>query len=79
LAISAALTCDLTESNKLFEDFKFDQALATFVSLVLRALSKSSFFLFFKFLLLFSKAEFFPPWKIGHEIVAVIVSLSRSS
>ena len=44
-AISAALTCDLTDDNRLFEDCKFDHALATLVSLVLMALSNNSFFL----------------------------------
>ena len=44
-AISAALTCDLTDDSRLFEDCKFDHALATLVSLVLMALSNNSFFL----------------------------------
>ena len=48
------------------------------MSFVFKALSKSSFFLFFKFLLLFNEAVFFPPLKIGHEIVASNISLSRS-
>ena len=79
LAISAALTCSLTEFNKLFEDCKLDHALATSVSFVLIALSSSNFFLFFKLLLLLSEEVFLPPLKIGHEIVAVATSLSLSS
>ena len=38
-----------------------DQALATLVSLVFKTFSKSNFFLFFNFLLLFNEAAFFPP------------------
>ena len=41
-------------------------------------MSNNNFFLFFRFLLLFKDAEFFPPLKIGHEIVAFNISLSRS-
>ena len=52
--------------------------LATLVSLVFKALSSNNFFLFLRFLLLFKDAEFFPPLKIGHEIVAFNISLSRS-
>ena len=44
LAVSAAFTCTLTELNKLFEDWKLDHALATFVLFVLRALSNNNFF-----------------------------------
>ena len=57
---------------------KLDHALATFVSFVFIALSNNNFFLFFKFLLLFKEAVFFPPLKIGQEIVAFKVSLSLS-
>ena len=78
-AISAAFTCARTEDNKLSEDWNLDQALATFVSLVLTALSKSNCFRFCKFLLLSRDAEFFPPWNIGHEISALTVSCSLSS
>ena len=77
-AISAALTCSSTESRKLFEDCRFDHALATFVSFVFMAFSNNNFFLFFKFLLLLSDAIFLPPLKRGHEIVAFKVSLSLS-
>ena len=73
------MTCKLTEFNKLFDDSKFDHELATLVSFVLMALSNNNFFLFFKFLLLFNNAEFLPPLKIGHEIVALATSLSLSS
>ena len=72
------LLADLTEFNKLLEDCKLDHALATLVSFVFIALSNNNLFLFFKFLLLFKDAVFFPPLKIGHEIVAFNISLSLS-
>ena len=55
-AISAALTCNLTDSSILALDFIFDQAVVTLVSLVLKALSNNNFFLFLKFLDLFKPA-----------------------
>ena len=61
LAISAAFTWTLTEFKKLSEDSRLDHALATFVSFVLTASSKSNLFLAVKFEFLLIVDLFFPP------------------
>ena len=61
LAISAALTWDLTDVKALSDDWKLDHALATFVSFVLTASSNNNLFLVVKFEFLLIVDLFFPP------------------
>ena len=60
-AISAALTCALTEFKKLSDDKRFDQALVTPVKLFFIALSRSNLCLTLILWFLSSVANFFPP------------------